>query len=307
MKLFKVLTISLPLLLTACAEQSSRSIESQLEAAGFGIQGGELVTKTKDPVTPKVKHVLAMIHQEGLKPHCAGVQIAPQLVLTAAHCLVELKEGRGWIPAKNMNVATCIDKRSEGCSWTPVKSYIIHEDYYLANIKHPEEFKSVNEGRAPPNSSATDIAVLLLSKNTNSKVYIPFSTSVPEVGDDLFIYGSGRTHKDNPLDLMIRTVILKADHTINHRPADEVVSGNYLVLHSSTQGICHGDSGGPVFTYQNNRLVLSGLLSGGLARDGYACGSWAMTAVDLSHSLNWIKTKSAELLGKPLQEAQNKK
>lgn len=296
MKLLKNLAASLILTLAACADQSSRSIESQLEAAGLGIQGGELVSKNSDPVTAQVKDVLVMLRQPGYEPNCGGVLIAPKVVLTAAHCLINLHSRSGWLPAKSLRIGVCIDQKDQGCSWSSIKSYIIHENYHLMKTKDKKAFKKELAGNTLIKDGIEDIALLFLNKEIPVKDYVPLGSSTPRVSDNLFIYGSGRTHKTGKEEGLYRTVKLKADRVFNYTGGEDLL-GKFLALHTSDQGICAGDSGGPLFAYQDNQLVVAALSSSGLPKEGnYPCGDWATLVTDISYYLKWIKENAGPLL-----------
>ena len=295
MKLLKTLTFILTLALAACADQSSRSIESQLEAAGLGIQGGELVSESADPVTAKVKSVLAILHQKGFKPHCGGVHIAPRLVLTAAHCLFD-DDTKTWIPVKDLKISTCIDNKSEGCNWSQVKSFIVHEDYYLQN---EENVKNREKYSAPIPASFNDVAIVLIDNPAKTRVFVPTSPMSPAANDELFAFGVGKIQRDASLDRMMRTVKLSADLASNHMQDPKDAVGRYLAIHTSEKGICPGDSGGPIFIVKDGSILLSGLALMNLSgAQKSACRVWASVILDLSQYSDWIKNKSEQLLGK---------
>lgn len=164
---------------------------------------------------------------------CGGALVAPDKVVTAAHCAT-LKGvlGKNQRPAEQLRVvAGRTDLRTEEGVVTQVVNVWRHPDY-----------REVTKG--------DDVAVLTLARA------LPYRTiALGEAGDDGVVLGWGRTAEDTPPAMSLRkvTVPILSDQECmlkepDFRPGAMVCAGR------GGRDACTGDSGGP--------LVVRGRLAG---------------------------------------------
>ncbi len=177
----------------------------------------------------------------GLKIHdakgfsvCTGTIIAPDIVLTAAHCVYNTTAG--------------IDVRN-----TPDKIEIMSGPKMLNTVSVAEK-AVVHEnwiGKNDGSNFSSDIAVLKLATSTT---IIPhkITSNPPQSFVEGAVVGYGVT-KEDLMDDMVkregRSKILQID--------------NNIIMLGNPNGTCVGDSGGPFFIEENGEFVVYGITSFG--------------------------------------------
>jgi secreted trypsin-like serine protease len=164
---------------------------------------------------------------------CSGSLVAPNVVLTAAHCATY----------RNIQVVFVTGNQSTSAG---VSNTIIHPDYFASQRS--------GETTATP----FDVALLKLNRLAPS-AWKPIALSdLNPVGKDIFVAGFGKTL--NSIE----------DRQILDRPLLRVarmnVSGfeqELLVLTSTGhQSLCGGDSGGPTYLIENDQVTQVGINEG---------------------------------------------
>lgn len=232
--LFLSILLASPVLLVACSETSI------IENANEDINAQAIVGA--EPLNPREpgRSSTVTILQNG-EGACTGTLIGRKLILTAAHCKAN----------RSLDEFTVIFPISPKNKYRVVASKI-HEDFtrrtYVEN----------NIGRAVLKN---DIALLVLDNPPPRDAKIALLPEAPlAVGEIKLLraFGSGR---DNALsqqrENVMRSVLLTGF-------VEEETSDKITVNQSSGKGVCKGDSGGPLFAYQDDgHPIVMGVTSSG--------------------------------------------
>lgn len=165
---------------------------------------------------------------------CGGALVAPDKVVTAAHCAtIKGVVGRNQRPAEQLRVVagrTDLRAKGEGI------------EAAVATVWRHPEYKDVTKG--------DDVAVLTLARS------LPHRTiALGEVGEDGVVLGWGRTAESSPPAMTLRKVtvpILPDTECVAKEP--DYRPGAMLCAGRGGRDACAGDSGGP--------LVVRGRLAG---------------------------------------------
>jgi hypothetical protein len=212
------------------------------------------------------RHVVLIVGGHSL---CTGVAIAPDLVLTAAHCV--LSNGKYRLLAFDGRRAVVKDVASV----TPHPQFSLRADAPdLALVK-----------LAPP--LAANLAPAAFSDRR----------APPSVGDRFIVAGFGvGVQGDRRTAGKLRAATLVA----TDRPSSQqlsLVDPNKLG-DSAGFGVCNGDSGGPVFDERDHALV--GIVSWSARTDGEPICGFVSGAIPLARYRYWIAETAAKL-GSPLE------
>ncbi len=212
---------------------------------------------------------------DGTASICTGTLIAPNVVLTAGHCVFSKDE--------NGNV------EFNGVSNPGILS--IHDGLNLSYYSNKASVtKAVTHESWDGELPGTDIAMLLLNKNiTDLLMYKVRDNPAENKGEKGIVVGYGITGDDKDDALTQRwgnTTILDID------------TGEQLLEIGNPSGTCQGDSGGPLFTTQNNKMVVSGITSFGRGGCSAVGNSFLIRVVAYR---NWINEKMIELAGHDLE------
>ena len=164
----------------------------------------------------------------GTKGRCSGVVLAPDIVLTAAHCV---RRGERFQIGGNVGGGY-----QTGLGL--VAEFVAHPLY------------------APKDAGSPDLAILKLEKPLPDR-FVPavLNPRVPGVGDDLIVAGYGKSASaDSGASVVLRMVLQRVSQSIR----------GWVILTSVGEDAANagpGDSGGPVFAYRGMHSLV-GLMVG---------------------------------------------
>jgi secreted trypsin-like serine protease len=198
------------------------------------------------------RHTVLLFNRHGM---CSGVVLAPDLVLTAAHCALELGKG-GRIAGKPV-----ID----------VTDIAVHPQYAHGT-----------------RSVTPDIALLKLARPLPPQL-VPATLGARPVaeGENLFIVGFGKAERDEKrVSFTPRMAMLAvADRSAGLLTlTDPGHSGLMIADRGGKISGCNGDSGAPAFTMRGGIAAVAGILSG----SNHDCGGITYIIPTVTY-LGWIR------------------
>ena len=168
---------------------------------------------------------------------CTGALIAPDLVLTAAHCMYDKETGARIDPARIEFLAGWRNGRASAYRW--VRRAVIHPDYTF-------------DGSLGADRVRNDVAVLELHQPINNTRIVPFRTdSRPRKGQRIGVVSYARNRSDAP----------------SLQEVCDVMARQQGVLVTSCD-VDFGASGAPIFTFGPEGPRVVSVISAMAAVDG---------------------------------------
>ncbi len=263
---FGLLGLGLVAPLTGAGCGSTEGDAPALRQVSEPIQGG-----TNDTTDLNVVGIAIILGNSG--GMCTGSLIAPNLVLTARHCVSELNNPPGFPEGAVACGQSTFGEPHAATSFSATTNLTIG-----FNGKY-----KVSEVLVPPESDAAcgyDMALLILSKPvTEAQPLIPRVDESPKKGEIYRAVGYGATSDTQSGQNQAGTrrvrenlTLTCASSCLQFGAADKEIVGQ--------TGICQGDSGGPALDTQNR-------VFGVVSRGGNGCSSPIYGSV--SKWGNWIK------------------
>jgi secreted trypsin-like serine protease len=252
---FKAL-LAITLLTSACAKPPVSSLEATDSDAsivnGETVQAAEDITKS----TVNIYMTFGPRNSPQFTNFCSGTLIAPDLVVTAAHCIVDLAQDLKWNKAtylKNVKVGfgneIVKSLRDSRVRFVGLKDLKVHEGYTPESLQNAEK------------EPMKDIALLRLSQRAPAgfvPAQLPLATTALKAGDRVTLAGFGLI---NGIFGVQATSLNKVDVTI-HNP--KMTEAQFSYLTEKGQTACSGDSGGPAYLRDSQgKLVVVGVTSWG--------------------------------------------
>jgi secreted trypsin-like serine protease len=235
---------------SSIAQQRPVTAESlRPSAPAQRIVGGSLTTTPQPWVAALLQN-----GQQG----CGGSLIAPQWVVTAAHCV------SGGANPTQVRVGSLY--RSSGGQVISISQKIIHPSYSSSNI-----------------NGGNDIALLKLASPVSGITPIGIAASAPAANTAVRLYGWGQTTPQSGGDRgseqlkQLDTQVIASSNCANYRTGDLCLRG------TTSATACYGDSGGPA--------LVGGALVGATSRAGgnnSTCGTTNVLYTSVVYFRNWI-------------------
>ena len=229
--------------LTICGGIFGCSVRKQ-RSSELLIAGGEVVATSTLPVAKLIANNAVTLKVPG--GHCTGALISPKLIITAAHCIT--RQGgpfEVFFPnavAPNSS-SQMIDSRNV------VKHSLFDAEASRANQPmHDLAMLTLSESAPFPYVPAP-----IVSSRTPVKAIEMTVADISSRGQKAFIAGSGRTTRNSPADQLLRFAEVEAYVSL---PLEKAV-----VFSSPGSSGCPGDSGGPVYVHEGNKLILVGVIA----------------------------------------------
>ncbi|WP_415064040.1 S1 family peptidase [Bdellovibrio sp.] len=280
--------------LAACSPGAKGGEELKVEPANceiagksFGIVGGDILSSDND-LSASTVMVLHIDYKDEVST-CTGTLIDNNKVLTAAHCTSPFGKKTVIAFTNNSNCLTQAPKRTLRL----VTDEAIHPDYSYW-------IKSWD-------NAAHDLAILKFKGDipTGYKVReLPTSDFAPSESDNLVMTGYGTTTEKGADSGTLRFTTAPASRLIKefHLALNDstVAVKNALILEQSDNGVCTGDSGGPLYINTERGLTLVGITSMGVdnktrdEKNTRTCHGVALFT-DVRAHLDWIQKKKNAL------------
>lgn len=299
--------VALPVGVIACNNGYSSSADSIADNHAK-VQNGKISTnKYLNSVVP----LLFSISPDGGTGICSGTLLDANTVLTAAHCVLDMKNKLSGKAYKAKNI---IDKDSSFIflSKDSSKAVSIGENYkdlsktadgYLIDKIYVHKYayrgvkvlKNGNLNIVDAND-INDLAIIKLSRPASNSVLFPIlATNNPKPNTKAVIAGYGVNVGDgvkvkDPLDGDSGTLRVADSYFTYSEPSGKLIAVGGMVKKGKKSyytKICQGDSGGPDFMKKKNVYVLTGVHSFGF---GDECGIADREAVSMSIAAyySWI-------------------
>lgn len=248
LKLFVSLILSV-FLLSACSKSKSlthavRSSDSNSIINGEDVKATDLYAK----------HTVALGPAKG-DQICSGVIIAPHFILTAGHCAQGIKKGKIYFGlVAKPKTATAI--------------------YQITKVTlHPRYCRSclMNDGML---SNGNDLSIVEFDKDLPEGFEPVEFANFDQVKTDATVYlaGYGATEKQEYDVLKVTNVLIKQTDDSEFKTQE------------TKSGSCDGDSGGPAFFQEGDKLTLAGITS----RGDEECHKHGIYTIPAAHA-DWIK------------------
>lgn len=200
---------------------------------------------------------------------CTGSLIAPDVVLSAGHCI--------FMPSQGIDYVS--DPESLQVLGGPIMDIYYSEAEQV--IAHPKWNGNLGAG-------SVDLSMIKLKHPIEGiEPYLVRDQENPKVKDQGIVVGYGAT-KTN--DSATAAVHRWGETTVQSVASGRIGSGN-------PSGLCQGDSGGPLFTQQSEQWVVTGVAS---FITGFCNAKTGSYSVNVVPNREWIEQTFKELTGRDL-------
>ncbi|MFZ4402687.1 MAG: S1 family peptidase [Pseudobdellovibrionaceae bacterium] len=226
-----------------------------LPSAMNGITGGDKL----QPTNPFAKKVVMLLSTEGNEtiPTCTATPVAPNILLTAAHCVVDAVSIDKDV--KKIKVAIHTDLTCE--SGFDAKTQVLTVNRILMHEKYSYMTKVMNK-------MDNDVALIKLDSPLPMDYQVSTLYKQDEVLDDKQVVMVGYGQSDIGDKNSAGYLRMKMKISTFGQGQDLTSDGKLLLIAKSDGGSCNGDSGGPLFVKSKGVWKIAGIVSGSQRRPG---------------------------------------
>lgn len=224
--------------------------------------GSKDVWTSSDKVSPIVRRHLATLINEKGRVFCSGVQVADDVVLTAANCIASKR-------ISSINVRFCPEGMDQ-CTTVSAGALLAHPKYSSAKAQN----------------STNNLALVKLSKQRPLKWYTP----LPYVSPDRSAYQTAYSASTRDAGRGSSKIVLRLGKQDENARSPDIHDGTYTLFMTGDLPSCPQDSGGPVYSGFPPELVGINVTNADKCRM-----SSTRTIVDLLPHREWIKDGILEL------------
>lgn len=243
-----------------CAPRAQNSTEVRDDQNTDGLLAGEVLKSEQKYPAQRAVVIFQTLDKNGIPgSSCTAVLIAPNVALTAAHCLQTA--------FVSFRMAFALETTAVNIKYLPGHKFVVHPLNRSINPEIVFEFKNPPYTQKTPFRLRYDLA-LVSFKGKVPKGYRPAKIDTDKgadrSGESIYAYGYGNRQHPYQVDSSQLGTLLYGSLTRGKMQIDSDFhrfEDFYLTSESSETQVCNGDSGGPQFLANAKEPTVVGIHS----------------------------------------------